>query len=208
MSKLINELLNEFIPFEYDRKLLEEAVKSNPTGTLTIKAILQRADAENQNGRIYPREILNREVERYNDEFVKQRRAFGELDHPEATVVELKNASHIVTEMHWEGTDLIGTLEILTTPSGNIVRELLRNGCRIGISSRGVGSVIPTNGDKVMVDEDFNLICFDIVSNPSTHGAFLLENAQGRLARVKSDRINTLVMDFFSQITSGRPGDR
>lgn len=201
-DKNLNELLNEFIPIDYDRKLLESAARANPTGTIVIKAILQRANAENQNGRIYPRAILERECERYNEEFVKQRRALGELDHPEATVVELKNASHIVTEMHWEGDDLVGTLEILTTPSGNIVRELMRNNIRLGVSSRGVGSVIPYQGDKVMVDEDFNLICFDIVSNPSTHGAFLLEGARGQLAKLKATRLNNLVADFFSQIGS------
>jgi hypothetical protein len=202
MSKIINELLHEFIPL--DANLLAEAVRENPTGTLTIQAILQRVNAENQNGRIYPREILEREIQRYNEEFVKQRRAYGELDHPQELVVELKNASHIVTEMHWDGDDLVGTLEILSTPAGNIVRELIRNKCRIGISSRGVGSVIPTKGDKVMVDEDFHLICFDIVSNPSTQGAFLLEGAQARLLKMKTDRINTLVSDFLTQITSGR----
>jgi hypothetical protein len=197
----VNELLNEFIPLKYDRKLLEAAHQANPNGTIIIKAILQRANAENQNGRIYPRPVLEREVARYDQEFVKQRRAIGELDHPEATVVELKNASHIVTEMHWEGDDLVGTLEILTTPSGNIVRELMRNGIRLGVSSRGVGSVIPTRGDKVMVDEDFNLICFDIVSNPSTQGAFLLEGAKAGHVKAKMARINNLVVDFLGQLS-------
>lgn len=200
MSNAVNELINEFIPLDYDRNLLEEAVKQNPHGTLVIKAILQRADAENQNGRVYPRTILEREALRYNEEFVTQRRALGELDHPEATVVEAKNASHLVTEMHWEGNDLVGTLEILSTPSGNIVRELIRNGVKLGVSSRGVGSVIPYKGDKVMVDEDFNLICFDIVSNPSTHGAFLLEGTNGARLQAKMGRINTLVVSFLSNI--------
>ena len=136
-------------------------------------------------------------------EFVQERRALGELDHPEErTVVNLSNVSHNVTEMHWEGDDLMGTVEILSTPSGNIVKELMRSGVRLGISSRGVGSITPVTESTVAVDEDFSLICFDIVSNPSTQGAFLNEGVRRSLQDNRILRINTLVGEFFTEIGS------
>ena len=112
--------------------------------------------------------------------------------------------SHNITEMHWEGDDLVGEIEILSTPSGNIVKELMRNGIRLGVSSRGVGSVRQLGEGTVEVDEDFNLICFDIVSNPSTHGAFLKEGVDIALKNAKIDRINSLVVDFLGEIGDGR----
>src|SRR5574338_807699 len=136
----MSQLLTEWMPLVYDRQLITEAINRG-NGTIKIRGVLQRANAKNQNGRIYPRGILMRECEKYLNEFVQQRRALGELDHPESTVVNLKNVSHNITEMHWEGDDLVGELEILSTPSGNIVKELMRNGIRLGVSSRGVGSV-------------------------------------------------------------------
>jgi len=133
---------------------------------------------------------LMRESKKYDENFVKQKRALGELDHPDSSVVNLQNVSHNVTEMHFEGDNLVGTCEILTTPSGNILRELFKNGIKLGISSRGLGSVEmvrESNGDTVSkVGDDFELIAFDFVSNPSTHGAFLhpmnesVEPQQGR----------------------------
>ena len=146
-------------------------------GKLVVKGVLQRAEAKNQNGRVYPREILVRESKKYDENFVKQNRALGELDHPDSSVVNLQNVSHNVKEMHFEGDNLVGTVEILTTPSGNILKELFKNGIKLGISSRGLGSVEvvqEANGDTVSkVGDDFELIAFDFVSNPSTHGAFL-----------------------------------
>jgi hypothetical protein len=189
--------LCEFTELAYDQKFITEAAEANEK--IRIPAILQRADAENQNGRVYPWEILQREVARYDEQFVKQNRALGELDHPESTVVNLKNVSHNVLEMYWEGKDLRGTIEILPTPAGNIVRDLMRAGIRIGVSSRGVGSVTPLGSEQVQVGEDFNLICFDIVSNPSTHGAFLNENTSG-VVLPRDERLNNLIVDFFSEI--------
>lgn len=163
-------LLVDWIPFEVDRKLINEAASSNKP--FTVSGILQRSDAKNHNGRVYPHRILMREAEKYDQEFVTQRRAMGELDHPDSSVVNLQNVSHIVTEMHWEGKDLIGECEILTTPAGNILRELFKAGVKLGISSRGLGSVNETPDGTIMVQEDFELLAFDFVSNPSTHGAF------------------------------------
>ena len=172
----MKKVIVDYIPFEITPQQINEAMKEN-NGKLVVKGVLQRAEAKNQNGRVYPREILVRESKKYDENFVKQKRALGELDHPDSSVVNLQNVSHNVTEMHFEGDNLVGTCEILTTPSGNILRELFKNGIKLGISSRGLGSVEmvqEANGDTVSkVGDDFELIAFDFVSNPSTHGAFL-----------------------------------
>ena len=185
----MKQVIVDYIPFEITPTQINEAMKEN-NGKLVVKGVLQRAEAKNQNGRVYPREILVRESKKYDENFVKQKRALGELDHPDSSVVNLQNVSHNVTEMHFEGDNLVGTCEILTTPSGNILRELFKNGIKLGISSRGLGSVEmvqEANGDTVSkVGDDFELIAFDFVSNPSTHGAFLhpmnesVDKQQGR----------------------------
>ena len=133
-------LIVDYLPFEISRESITESLKEND-GKLVVKGVLQRANAKNQNGRVYPTEILQREAKVYHENFIQQKRALGELDHPDSSVVNLSNVSHNITEMHWEGDNLLGTVEILTTPSGNILRELFKNGIRLGISSRGMGSV-------------------------------------------------------------------
>ena len=172
----MKQVIVDYIPFSITPTQINEAMKEN-NGKLVVKGVLQRAEAKNQNGRVYPREILVRESKKYDENFVKQNRALGELDHPDSSVVNLQNVSHNVKEMHFEGDNLVGTVEILTTPSGNILKELFKNGIKLGISSRGLGSVEmvqEANGDTVSkVGDDFELIAFDFVSNPSTHGAFL-----------------------------------
>ena len=172
----MKNLIVDYIPFEISREQINESLKEND-GKLVVKGVLQRADAKNQNGRVYPKDILTREAKNYNNNFIEQKRALGELDHPDSSVVNLQNVSHNVTEMHFEGDNLLGTVEILTTPSGNILRELFKNGIKLGISSRGLGSVEAVNednGNPVMkVGKDFELIAFDFVANPSTHGAFM-----------------------------------
>jgi hypothetical protein len=172
----MKQLIVDYLPFEVRPEQINESMKDNG-GKLIVKGVLQRAEAKNQNGRIYPREILEREADKYTSEFIKQRRAMGELDHPESSVVNLQNVSHNVKEMHWEGDNLLGTVEVLGTPSGNILKELFKSGIKLGISSRGMGSVETVNednGDQSQeVQDDFELIAFDFVSNPSTHGAFL-----------------------------------
>ncbi len=185
----MKQVIVDYIPFNVTPTQINEAMKEN-NGKLIVKGVLQRAEAKNQNGRVYPREILVRESKKYDENFVKQNRALGELDHPDSSVVNLQNVSHNVKEMHFEGDNLVGTVEILTTPSGNILKELFKNGIKLGISSRGLGSVEvvrESNGDQVSkVGDDFELIAFDFVSNPSTHGAFLhpmnesVDNQQGR----------------------------
>jgi hypothetical protein len=155
-----------------ETNLFEGKINEDQSGRTLVKGILQRAGAENQNGRVYPREILMREAKKY-ETLIKERRALGELDHPDSSVINLKNVSHNVKEIHWDGDDLVGTVEILPTPSGNILKELLRAGILLGISSRGMGSVTNIGEGKVKVGDDFELIGWDFVSNPSTHGAFM-----------------------------------
>ncbi len=169
----MRHLIVDYLPFEVKPEQINESMKEN-NGKLIVKGVLQRAEAKNQNGRIYPREILFREAKKYTKEFINQRRAMGELDHPESSVVNLQNVSHNVKEMHWEGDNLLGTVEVLGTPSGNILKNLFEAGIKLGISSRGMGSVESVNeGEAQEVQDDFELIAFDFVSNPSTHGAFM-----------------------------------
>ena len=172
----MRQLLVDYLPFEIKPEQIVESMKENH-GRLVVRGVLQRAESKNQNGRVYPREVLMREVKKYAKEFIGQNRAMGELDHPESSVVNLANVSHNIKEMHWEGDNLLGTVEVLSTPSGNILTELFKSGIKLGISSRGMGSVetVSEAGDEPSqeVQPDFELIAFDFVSNPSTHGAFM-----------------------------------
>ena len=169
----MKQLIVDYIPFEITPQQITESMSTND-GKLVVKGVLQRAEAQNQNGRVYPKDLLMREAKKYTENFIQQKRALGELDHPDSSVVNLQNASHNVMEMHFNGNDLVGTVEVLGTPSGNILKELFKSGIKLGISSRGLGSVetIGESGAQE-VQPDFELIAFDFVSNPSTHGAFL-----------------------------------
>ena len=180
------QLLVDYIPFEITREAINESIAEND-GRLIVKGVLQRAEAKNQNGRIYPREVLMREAKQYAEVNIAERRALGELDHPDSSVVNLNNASHNVLDMSWSGDDLLGTVEVLGTPAGNILKELFRAGIKLGISSRGLGSVKEIKEDVddddsdsiKQVQPDFELIAFDFVSNPSTHGAFMAPANEG-----------------------------
>ena len=186
MSK---QILVDYIPFEVTPQQINESLAKN--GKLIVSGVLQRADAKNQNGRIYPAETLMREAKKYSQVQIKERRALGELDHPDSSVVNLNNVSHNILEMHWKGKDLVGTVEVLGTPAGNILKELFKSGIKLGISSRGLGSVEEMNegeGDTVEVQPDFELIAFDFVSNPSTHGAFM---APGKMNESVNESVGT-----------------
>lgn len=168
------QLLVDYTLFEITPQQINESLTQN-NGRLIVSGVLQRAEAKNQNERIYPKEVLMREAKKYNT-LIKERRALGELDHPESSVVNLNNVSHNVLEMGWNGNDLVGKVEVLSTPSGNILKELFKSGIKLGISSRGMGSVkevMREGGNTLEVQPDFELVAFDFVSNPSTHGAFL-----------------------------------
>ena len=191
------KLLVDVRPFEISRQKIDESIKENK-GRLIVKGVLQRAESKNQNGRVYPREVLLKEVSKYLEEQVSERRALGELDHPESSVVNLNNASHNVIEMHWDGDDLLGTVEVLSTPSGNILKELFKSGIKLGISSRGLGSVEPVNEKSgedgtVEVQPDFELIAFDFVSNPSTHGAFMRPVNEGVEKQKPENKIESII---------------
>ena len=171
----MKKLLVDYLPFEVEPDQINESMKENG-GKVVVRGVLQRAESKNQNGRVYPKDILVREAKKYTDEFINQRRAMGELDHPESSVVNLQNVSHNGRKMHFEGDNLMGEVEVLPTPSGNILKELFKAGIKLGISSRGMGSVetVNENGAEAQeVQPDFELIAFDFVSNPSTHGAFM-----------------------------------
>ena len=188
------QLLVDVTPF---RPTIKES-KTKP-GVFEVEGVMQRAKAENQNGRIYSKDILVRESKKYVDEFVKNGNAFGELDHPESPVVSLKNASHIVKELYWKGDDLMGRVELLNTPAGNIVKEIIKAGHTIGISSRGTGSVQQTNEGHLEVQDDFDLVCWDFVSNPSTHGAFMNPVAlqEGKVKVSKYHNLDSIINDIL-----------
>jgi len=167
----MKQLLIDTILFQVNPTQIQESVSKG--GRVIVEGVLQRAEAKNQNGRIYPKNILMREVKKYAETNIKERRALGELDHPDSSVINLKNVCHNVLEVKWNGDDVVGRVEILPTPSGNILRDLLGAGIRLGISSRGLGSVEEINENTVQVQDDFELIGWDFVSNPSTQGAFM-----------------------------------
>ena len=166
------QLLIDYTVFDVTPQMITESEKQN-NGKIIVQGVLQRAGAKNQNGRIYPKDILMREVASYKKVQIAERRALGELDHPESSVVNLANVSHNIIDAWWNGDDVVGKVEILSTPAGNILKELLKAGIKLGISSRGLGSVDQIDEATVEVGDDFELICWDFVSNPSTHGAFM-----------------------------------
>ena len=198
----MKKLIVDYLPFEVKPEQINESMKEN-NGKLIVRGVLQRAEAKNQNGRIYPKEILFREAKKYTKEFIKQRRAMGELDHPESSVVNLSNVSHNIRDMHWEGDNLLGEVEVLSTPSGNILKELFKSGIKLGISSRGMGSVETVQeGEAQQVQNDFELIAFYFVSNPSTHGAFLspVNESVDKSSKGSSkyNKVNNIVTDILS----------
>lgn len=202
----MSQVLIEYIPFKPLPQSLQEA-RMNPTRNLIVEGVVQRANAKNENGRVYPAEILRREVEKYMEGPIAQNRALGELDHPESSVINLKNVCHNIQKLWWDGDDLFGRIEVLDTPSGNILKNLFLNNITVGISSRGMGSVKPLSENTVEVQDDFDLVCWDFVSTPSTHGAYmkpvggLNESKQYIGTYDKYSRINSLVTDIICSQT-------
>ena len=195
-------LIVEYLPFKHTGALNEQmANEYGIPGGFIVQGVLQRAGSKNQNGRVYPRNILDREAKRYNEEFIKQNRALGELDHPESSVVNLNNVSHNVLKIWWSGEDLMGAVQILDTPSGKILKALFKEGITLGISSRGLGSVKELRNEGVVeVQDDFELICWDFVSNPSTHGAFMRPTSMNESAiKTQTNKYGT-VNDIITSI--------
>ena len=174
---------------EADKKFVEQ-------GGCVLSGVMQMAETQNGNGRVYPLATLQREVKNYA-KLVSEGRALGELDHPESSVVNLANASHLVTRIWMEDKVCKGTIRVLETPSGKILKSLVESGVKLGISSRGMGSVSERNG-VTMVEDDFQLLCFDMVSDPSTPGAFMLKEAkENKNIFTKEDKINRALNDFL-----------
>jgi hypothetical protein len=195
------KLLNSYEVFDYTPDMIKES-REKHGGKVVMRGILQKADTLNQNGRIYPMAVLEREVRNYQ-KFIAENRALGELDHPDSSVVNLKNVSHVIKEAYLEKGVVYGSVELLDTPSGKILQSLVESGVKLGISSRGVGSV-KKQGDYHIVQDDFQLICWDYVSEPSTPGAFMLPEGRtinsNELRSIfnKSDRIDRIVNDILT----------
>lgn len=202
----MKQLLIEYLPFRVASQALHENFKKQKN--LVVEGIIQRANTKNQNGRVYPKEILMREVDKYVKGPVAEARALSELDHPESSVINLKNVSHIMRKLWWDGDDLWGRLEVLPTPSGNILKELFINNITVGISSRGMGSVRQMDEATSEVQDDFDLIAFDVVSTPSTQGAFLrpttkniTESKDYKVKINKYENINKIITEIICNRT-------
>lgn len=174
MSK---KLLIETHTFRANPITLTENVNKN-NGNLVVEGILATAEVKNGNGRYYARELWEREMDKYS-QLIKERRAIGELDHPESSVINLQNVSHIISEYWWDGDNVMGKIEILPTPSGNILKEIIKAGVTVGVSSRGMGS-LEQNGNVMEVQDDFELLCWDFVSTPSNPGSFMKTLNEGK----------------------------
>jgi len=201
MSKVLLQEYFELCPegrCPVDR-LTESEKRNISNGAVYLVGICQKAGTKNGNGRIYRKETLEREVKNYQDA-IRERRSLGELDHPDDSVINLKNSSHLVTKMWWDGDSVMGKIEVLDTPSGKILKELVKSGIKLGISSRGLGSV-KQKKEGTIVEDDFQLICFDMVSEPSTPGAYLSPSSKPDigtgidvyLKESKSNKIDDLI---------------
>ena len=193
------KVIREYIDLKYDKNVVKESIDKKVP--IVLKAILQRADAVNQNHRIYPKSILEREVNNYQ-KAVAEGRATGECDHPDSSIVSLSNVSHVIREIGWSGNDVVGVVEILNTPKGKIIQNLMEAGVKIGISSRCIGETAKTNEGYDQVDESLLLVAFDLVSEPSTQNAWLHESKQIDMVDIrklvpKIDRVNRVVNEIL-----------
>ena len=206
---MAKKLLTEFFELCKDgicQDLLTEREKREVTnGVVYLSGRMQTCEKKNGNGRVYPCKVLEREIKNYKN-IISDNRALGELDHPDDSVINLRNASHIVTDMWWEGKDVMGKIKVLDTPSGRILKDLINAGVKLGISSRGLGSVKESIRGVTEVQDDFELICFDIVSEPSTPNAYMYPNTQpgGASVRIYENKINEkkdlIIEDLFNKI--------
>ena len=190
----MSQLLVETQLWNTNSLLTENVDKQN--GNVIVEGILATAEVKNGNGRYYPRELWERELGKYQ-ELIDQRRATGELDHPESQVVNLKNVSHVIREYWWDGDQVMGRIEILPTPSGNILTELIKAGVTVGVSSRGVGS-LEQNGNVMEVQDDFELLCWDFVSTPSNPGSFMGVLQEGKQhTSVDYSTVNDIIREIL-----------
>jgi len=199
----MKQILVDTLNFHFSPQQINESIKANG-GVLVVRGIIQRANAKNKNGRIYPRPILEKELKRYVTEQVKTSRALGELDHSDDSTISLRNASHKIVDIQWKGDEVIGTIEVLSTPSGNILKELFKSGVNVGISSRALGSVESIDEHTVQVKEDLEILCWDFVSTPSTHGAYtypLNESISYTPKLTKTEKsVNNLINEILKEL--------
>jgi hypothetical protein len=200
----MKELLIDHTPFHIAKMTISEA-KATGTGRMRIKGKLQESGVKNGNGRVYPPEVLKNQVELYTKGPVASNTAMGELDHPESTIVNLGNVSHVIKRVWWDGNDVMGELELLNTPSGKIAQEIILAGIPLGISSRGMGSVKQI-GETVEVQDDFELLCWDLVSVPSTPGAYM-KLSEGKQIQINADysKVNSLITEIICNVTGACP---
>ena len=193
----MKQVLIETIPFLVSPLSLTEGLKA-PSGNPMVEGILATAEVKNGNGRYYPKELWEREIDKYM-EVVKENRATGELDHPDSTIINLKNVSHIIREIFWKGDKVIGKLEILPTVSGNILKALIENNVSVGVSSRGMGSLKEMNEGTLQVQDDFELLCWDFVSTPSNPGSYmqLVKEGKENLLENKFAKVNSLLTEIL-----------
>ena len=193
----MKQVLIETIPFKVTPIQLIEGLKA-PSGNPMVQGILATAEVKNGNGRYYPREIWEREMDKYN-QVIEENRATGELDHPDSTIISLKNVSHIIREVWWDGDKVIGKLEILPTISGNILKALIENNVQVGVSSRGMGSLKEINEGTLEVQDDFELLCWDFVSTPSNPGSYmqLVKEGKENLPENKFVKVNSLLTEIL-----------
>ena len=175
----------------------EEKRRVREEGATFLSGLMQEAGVLNGNGRVYEESTLLREIQNYK-KVVSERRALGELDHPDDSVINLKNASHLVVDIWNEGKKVYGKIEVLDTPSGRILKDLVKAGVKLGISSRGLGS-LKKSGNKNVVQDDFQLICFDMVSEPSTPGAFMVKEAKTNRVLTKESRIKRALNEVLGE---------
>ena len=192
----MKQTLIDTLPFQVTPQQLNESIK-NKRGNYLVEGRLQTAETKNGNGRFYPREVLEREIEKYTEGPIKEKRALGELDHPDSAIINLKNVSHNIVECYWKGDDVMGKIEILPTPAGNILKELFKAGISVGVSSRGMGS-LQEIGEALEVQDDFELLCWDFVSTPSTPGAYVAPLQEGLKQPIKPyQEINRILTDIL-----------
>lgn len=196
----MSNILIETNIFQPVKGLLSEGKTSN-RGLPLVEGILATAEVKNGNGRYYPRKLWEREIDKYMSS-VKENRALGELDHPETTVINLKNVSHNITDIWWNGDHIMGKIEILPTPSGNILKALIESNITVGVSSRGTGSL--KQGSSVMeVQDDFDLLCWDFVSTPSNPGSYMNVIQEGLTSSMKDyTKANQIIQEILCSFGS------
>jgi hypothetical protein len=183
--------------FKVSPTAITEGTKS-PVGNPIVQGILTTAEVKNGNGRYYPKELWEREISKYM-ESVRENRALGELDHPDSSIINLKNVSHNIRKIWWQGDHVLGQIEILPTPSGNILKALIENNISVGVSTRGMGS-LKENGETMEVQDDFELLCWDFVSQPSNPGSYMrpaMMNEGLNLTANKYNKIDSIITEIL-----------